>query len=735
MSTFSTLGNIALSYDRLNDIENANLNYLKTLKIIEEKLGRDNIYYALNLSNYGTFLINKKDDRIKSFECLSEALAIYKSIFSSKSTDLAFIYNRIGDYYLKTEDYSRALLNFQKSIVSITENFDDTTEFSNPDPASVISKSHYLRALKNKIIAFNKLAENENNIALFEKSKQTCQIAIDVMHHIRSGFLSEQSKLFLAENEQDIYHLVLETCYTLYIKTGDKKYIEESFRFAESGKSAVLADAMQNNAALIHGNIPQEIINKIDSINRRMWMVEELIFEENRKKEPNKPNIDQWNTSLFELSEKNAQLNKQIETDYPQYFNLKYGKSIPEIKQIQSKLRKEDVIIEYFLQSKSLYTFIISENKLQLNHQPVDTGFHRSIDQLINSLTDNNFSKHTMNCFEQFKSASYTLYAKLIAPFAESIKGKQLIIIPDGKLAYIPFDVLIKENKPSKIINYYSLPYLLYDYPISYSYSAKTMVDKSEKHKNPPFNLIAFAPEYNTTVDFGTEPNQTRQQYRENLYPLKGIKEEAIIVANLLNGDLLLDTMATERNFKLLAESYHILHLAMHTILNDKEPMFSKMAFSATNDSTEDGFLNTFEIYNLHLNSEMAVLSSCNTGSGLLNNGEGVMSLARGFIFAGCPSIIMTLWTVEDKSGVQLMTHFYKSLKKGNNKALALQHSKIEFLKYADPLKSHPYYWAGYVAIGNKQPLFNPTYYYFVFGLILLGSFLFIFWRLRSKKH
>ena len=204
-------------------------------------------------------------------------------------------------------------------------------------------------------------------------------------------------------------------------------------------------------------------------------------------------------------------------------------------------------------------------------------------------------------------------------------------------------------------------------------------------------------------------------------------------ISQLIKGDKFLDSSASEKTFKKVAPLYDILHLAMHTIMDDENPMYSKMAFSQNTDSTEDGFLNTHELYNMKLNSRMAVLSSCNSGSGKFQRGEGVMSLARGFVYAGCPSIVMTLWTVEDKSGVELMSSFYKYLLKGKTKSESLQLSKIDFINSADPLKSHPYFWSGYIVIGNNDALFKPYIkYLIVFGILFVAVFgIFVFRKRR----
>jgi CHAT domain-containing protein len=307
-------------------------------------------------------------------------------------------------------------------------------------------------------------------------------------------------------------------------------------------------------------------------------------------------------------------------------------------------------------------------------------------------------------------------------PYKSKIENKDLIIIPSGKLTYLPFEILITEKKHYNKINYNALPYLLHGNTFNYSYSASLLFENNTSSRNSRKKLGAFAPIYENANQISNNSYSLRQEYREQLYPLKGIKEEVKQISDLLDGDTYLDYNANEKKFKEVAAKYDILHLAMHTIMDDENPMYSKMAFSQNNDSIEDGFLNTYELYNMKLNSRMAVLSSCNSGSGKFQQGEGVMSLARGFIYAGCPSIVMTLWTVEDNSGVKLMTSYYKHLIKGKSKSKALQLSKIDFLENADQLKSHPYFWSGYIVIGNNSSLFIPYKKY----LLFLGAFILV---------
>ena len=162
--------------------------------------------------------------------------------------------------------------------------------------------------------------------------------------------------------------------------------------------------------------------------------------------------------------------------------------------------------------------------------------------------------------------------------------------------------------------------------------------------------------------------------------------------------------------------------------------MHSKMIFYAGNDSPDDGFLNTFEVYGLPLKAKMVVLSSCNTGMGTLHSGEGLLSLARGFTYSGGQSVVMSMWEVDDKSGTEIVKYFYRNLKKGMSKSNALRKARIHYLKDADMLRSHPYFWSTLVIYGNNSPLYLPVRLLMIPGLVIMIIAGFLIYRyLRSR--
>lgn len=318
---------------------------------------------------------------------------------------------------------------------------------------------------------------------------------------------------------------------------------------------------------------------------------------------------------------------------------------------------------------------------------------------------------------KEYCKAAFHLYKKLILPFSGDIVDKKITIIPDGKLNYVSFEAMLEElpDTLSKI-RFSNLSYLIKKNTINYAYSANLLFKEDYLPQKTQNRVLAFAPKYKAeTVVFENE--------KLTLVPLPGIQREVELISKEIKTNLFTGEKASEINFRNHSSNYEILHLAMHAFINDSLPAFSRLAFSQNNNDSlpeNDGWLNTADIYNLNLNARLTVLSACNTGTGILKKGEGIMSLARGFLYAGCPSIIMTKWEVEDNAGTDIMTTFYKNLKKGLLTDEALRRAKLEYLANANPRLAHPHYWMGYVSIGDPTPLFRSYDLYF-FGLLILA--------------
>ena len=341
-------------------------------------------------------------------------------------------------------------------------------------------------------------------------------------------------------------------------------------------------------------------------------------------------------------------------------------------------------LIEYFWGDSSLFVYAISSQEIHFQMKKPDAFFKDQCKEFIEMVNHPSLStSQNDSAFFQFTQLSQQLYKMLsigdLRSFFPNIKN--LIIIPDGILGYLPFDLLISAP-PTENDNFSSLPYLLKDYNIRYAYSATLLLDKYKQKHSSRQLYAGYAPQYISEELFAdnTSPTRIYAPYRSGFAALQNNQQEVQEAAQLFEGISLLGARASEAAFKQDAHKYQILHLAMHTLINDSLPLYSGLVFSQDQDSLEDDFLYAYELYNMQLNAELAVLSACQTGIGKIQRGEGIMSLARAFMYAGCPNIAMSLWQADDEATAEIMTAFMAYLKDGMGKAEALRRAKLNYL-------------------------------------------------------
>lgn len=736
LNASTTYTNIANCYKKLKDYNEADKYFSKSINVVTESEGPEFYLLGDHYLNYAVF----QDEIGNSKNVLSYlklAYAVYVKNFGEKHPDTAHCLKNFGDYFSKRNDHLNALKYYQKALIAEVDNFNNSTVYINPTMDELDPQLSILDILKPKANTLQELYSKTNSISDLDYSLQTYDLCLDIIDKIRIAYQDEESKFALSKNEKDTYTEAIEIAVELYQLTKDVKYKEKAFRYAERSKSASLLSSLNDVNAKNFGGISIELQEQERNLKLGIAKYRELVHEERRKQTPNRDTITSWQNVLFNLNVEYNQMVLRFEEDYPEYYSLKYDTETISIKDLQSRLDDNDVLIEYSISDSALFSFIISKSSFEVERQKIKKdSFDYHLEEVRNCLKTNDFSNNSADYYRRYTRSARKLYENLFTIEDSLLAGKNLIIVPDDKMAYIPFGILLKEEADSTSLNYRNLHYLIKDNTITYHNSATLgFKDKSTSYGfSSTKTILAFAPSYEGVDD---SILITERAYRDKLYPLPGVKEEVNNIAKVISGDLFIDEQATEANFKANASDYDVLHLAMHTIIDDENPMFSKLVFTQNSDSLEDGLLNTHEIYNMNFNARMVVLSACNTGDGKLLKGEGVMSLARGFFYAGCPSVIMTLWTVEDKTGSNLMSNFYTFLAQGLKKDNALRQAKLEYLKTADALKSHPYFWSGYVTLGNVEPLYDygliNKLMYFVLGLV--GIVILLFFRKRFKRN
>ena len=403
---------------------------------------------------------------------------------------------------------------------------------------------------------------------------------------------------------------------------------------------------------------------------------------------------------------------------------------------MQKSLEPQQAILAYYIDTKGqVFYFTISKNGQSFEKlQPVE-DVPTDVSSFLKSLDIKQVEADPIKAYKIYAQQAYKFYQfyleKPLSTLPEDTK--QLFIIQDGTLGYIPFGLALTAPANLDVLDYKSLPYLIKDYQISYAHSISLLLRDFNFQKNSSANgLLAFAPSYPSLQESIAKQSDLRQ-FKNELSDLVWNREEVTKVKDIFNGEAFLNQEATESKFKAIGNNYGVIHLAMHALVDEKSPMYSKLLFSQTDvDSLEDGSLNAYELYDLKLNANLAVLSACNTGYGKLVRGEGLMSLARAFAFAGCPSIVMSHWKVDDKSTSELMPLFYNGLSSGMGKAEALQQAKLQFIEQTEAKFAHPFYWGSFVMIGKDDPISTNSNWW-LYGLLGLGILTALFFITRKK--
>ncbi len=614
------------------------------------------------------------------------ALEIQLQVFGQQHPEVASSFTGIGKAYLATDAYSKAKEYALKALAIWLKNYGEL----HPKLAATygmlgdisLAKKDYSDALKYFVKAVNTLDELKK-----------------VMY---SG---DSRQLHLAENYR-VFENAIKTILDSNRESMDQAALKQAFLFAEKSKASLLQESLNASRAKYFAGIPDSLLEHEDKLKRALAYLEKTKFkEQERTNDQNDSLIQAYNARIFEIQQQHEKLIRRFENNYPEYYNLKYKTEVISATQIQRDILQPDqALLEYFVGDSSIFVFILSPDAFQIHTIKKDFPLQQWTNQMRigiyqYQLSGNNDEDTYVAYSDTFAFAAHQLYQKLLAPLKKNLPEK-LIIIPDGALNYIPFEALLVKA-PTVNYHYKNHSYLIEDHQISYCYSATFLQELNRKHTKASKGFLAFAPSFRTFEDLTAGVKDRKKAFR----PLQFSTAEVRHIQKLLGGNMYIGEKATKENFIRLAHNYQILHLASHGKANDKSGVFSFLVFSDVEDSLENNFLYVRDLYNLTLNADLVVLSACETGVGELKRGEGVISLARGFAYAGAKSIVTTLWSVSDKNTKDLLILFYKNIKAGMAKDEALRKAKLSYIQQHSHREAHPFFWASLVPMGNMAPV------------------------------
>jgi CHAT domain-containing protein len=367
-----------------------------------------------------------------------------------------------------------------------------------------------------------------------------------------------------------------------------------------------------------------------------------------------------------------------------------------------------EALIEYHLATESSHVWVITANGILMAALPRQAIVAQHVHRLRGLL-----ARRTQNESDlaAYVPEAQMLYRMLIEPVQRSIQGKQsLIIVPDGVLHYLPFELLMPEPAAGNT----SPPRLLLEsFELSYAPSASALAELAIPAADPAYQreLLAYGDPELPIQNAVAKPQPAeivRGGYETRgvqLRPLLSARQEIAAITQLFpqaQARGITGPNATEEAFKsedLL--SYRRIHFATHSIIDEDDPARSGLIFTRKRNGSDDGILQVGEIMNLRMNAELVVLSACQTALGRYDKGEGLIGLTRAFFFAGASRLLVSLWPANDAGTADLMRLFYEHLRKSEAPRTALRNAQIAMLHSPVAAYHHPYFWAPFILIGR----------------------------------
>lgn len=577
-------------------------------------------------------------------------------------------------------------------------------------------------ALARKIRAYTLEAESLFRLALLDRDRgrlpeawQGVRQAMEIFEQVRANVVSPFLRSTFLASRRDYHELEIEVLMLLDGRQPGAGHQRAAFEASEKARARSLLDLLAEGELDVRRGLPADLKKREAEIGNELTRIQRRLLTELSVEEPKRYLIDELQQQLDEAEDRRARLEREIRSRHPRYAEVRYPEPLA-LPQAQALLDDRTALLEYFLGKERSYLFVVTRQGLTPYSLPREAEIEAQVRRVREGMVERGRRK-----LGGYKTAARELYRQLLAPAAGEIAGKRLLIAADEDLHLLAFEALLTAEAGDRPLQ--ELPYLLREHAVTYVPSASVLAWLRRARPVPPAaagrggkQFLAFADPVLGPGNGGAAPRQeaaTRGLFdgeRGQLVPLPGSATEVERIARLFPpgaSQLYLRGEATERNVKdnpLLRQASRI-HFATHGVPDERQPDLAGLVLTPESDA-EDGFLQVHEIFDLELSADLVVLSACETGLGRQVSGEGLLSLSRGFLYAGAPSVVVSLWRVSDqRSTPDLMERFYRGLGDigglgGADKSEALRQAKLAVI---DGGHAHPYYWAPFVLIGDPD--------------------------------
>jgi len=713
--------NTANAYTYLNMSDSARYYFNKAIGLKKELYGEEH-HEVVDAYGYLSHFLIKNKMYDEAFEVIGKAIEISDKILPKKHELSANNHLYMSQCYDAVGKYDESLEEVQMALIGLVFDFEDSNIASNPTIGeNIISTRVLIDALVHKTKVLSNYGQSTGNERFAKSAYETAKIASEAIDRLRAEYQTPEAKELLVSRSKEFYEAAIEIALNLHEQNQERYYLDQAFQYMEKSKSILLMESVRDRNDLVFEGLQDSIVNKEKSISRSIAILKEKKFEAQNKGDS--AGLMSLEEQFFQKKRDHDLLLNYIAENYPDYFTIQHAVFNTSLEAIQDKLKDDEMMVSYFYGRDQLYSIAISKASLEYNIVNLDEQLQSSLTKLIESFENKKFDPQISQ--EVFKY----IFQPLINNDQKEINS--LVLLPDGILHYLPFEALVTSLESDNRSRY-----LIQDYTLYYLHSTSLPQGSEQLSVDNDLAYLGFSPSYNVESNPLLASRSARDlQIASQLEKLPMAEKEIETSANILGGECLLNNHATEENFKQKAKYANIIHIASHTIIDDEEPMNSKLVFSPGADTIEDGLLHTYELYNMQLNAQLACLSACNTGFGKIRSGEGVVSLAKGFFYAGVPNVMMSLWSVPDVSTSEIMTDFYQELKNGIGKADALRNAKLNYLAKADQNTSDPYHWAAFTMVGDNAPIDQKgPFPFWIIGVAAFAILGFAYTRFRVRR-
>ena len=647
----------------------------------------DESKFHLNLLSHLSTIMHNKGNIQKAESFVKDAIVLSKKIYGLQQIKTIQPRSNLAELYIDIDRLIEA------------ENILDEISKSSGNNSSEYVYSH-LPATPDILDIYEIHAQ-----LLYKKHVQGIQV-IDQLNRLITDFdkiyNSKQSSLTEANSIQRLNHKLksfYDICINIFIDQGD---IEAAKDLCDAYKANFL-NAILNNRLINEAKLfPDSTVNTILNYEHKISELQERIEQDS------KDSLNQF-IELIRL--------KESLTDYKRSQSLKHSQYYTEQHRVKTQkehslLKENELMIQYYYSVDQLIMFYQTSNTIQ--HKLLDK---EKVDSLLSLVTTDRLC--SLSNFKKLRTELLPI----------DLSKENLLVVPDGKLFHLSFESLIDEKDK----------FLVENHNIRYAYSQEILqVQESLAKHIRSDEILSVTPGF--TQENKAYYKSSIDSLKIDSFYLQILQQPFMLrVADQLrqnNGSKDFTNLdATELNFKSNKSDVRLIHLGTHGVLNDRSPMMSYLIFSQSpTDTLEDGYLHTYEVYNQKLNAELTVLAACQTGVSNINGGESIQSLSHAFTYAGCPSVVMSLWKIDEKANAQILESFYKELEKGQTKSQALQNAKMKFISSAPKELRHPYYWSGLVLLGADKPIdIGSAWNWYL--LLLIPVLIYLFFWFKANRQ